>query len=231
MKTKTTKIIKLIFVIAFFALITNCKKTKKGVIEIKHTTTISSESSTFRVILADDGLYEPNQEFVYKTSPLNYETYTGYYWPDETAKSLGYNFKNKGEDGDVYFTTEKSSDYGGPGENGHWKNYNSSGGSNQCIVGTWVQYTQCGLPQRWYFYANGSGSFSNPDCNGVCEPMVFNFHYTANGSTCDLMYDNPQPMVNCSGTMVQTGNGNNTSFSYTCSSTSLILSGATFTRE
>jgi hypothetical protein len=106
-----------------------------------------------------------------------------------------------------------------------------SGNCTECLAGDWVQLTQCGLEQIWEFgcidpsTGKGIGKFSNPDCNGVCDPMVFNFHYSSDGSSISLYYDNPQPMVDCSGTMVQTGNGNNTSFSYTCSGNTLTVSG------
>lgn len=112
----------------------------------------------------------------------------------------------------------------------------SNGNCTECLVGDWKQPTQCGLIQHWIFNCidqstgQGTGSFSNPDCNGVCDPMIFNFHYTTDGSNITLLYDNPQPMVNCSGTMVQTGDGTNTTFGYECSGNTLTVAGAVFTK-
>ncbi|MFA7274721.1 MAG: hypothetical protein WC044_12705 [Crocinitomicaceae bacterium] len=140
---------KITALLLFVLTLSNCKKSKKGVLEIKHTTIISSEESTFRAIVVDDGLYKPNEEFPYKTVNNNYETYTAYYWPDESAKSLGYKYRTKGET-DVYYTTEKSSDYGGPGLNGHWKDYQiSSGGGNGASITPYGRWQRYGSPNGY----------------------------------------------------------------------------------
>jgi hypothetical protein len=69
--------------------------------------------------------------------------------------------------------------------------------------------------------ANGSGAFTNPDCNDICNPLVFNFNYTVNGSSVTLNYGVPAP-VECSGYGTQQPpQPNNDSFTYTCTATQL----------
>ena len=102
--------------------LTQCKKMKKGVLEIKQTSIISTEVTSFKAIVVDDDLYTAHQEFQYKAPSNTGETYTAYYWPDESAYSLGYKYRTKGET-EVRYTTEKDSDFGGPGKNGHWSDY------------------------------------------------------------------------------------------------------------
>lgn len=78
---------------------------------------------------------------------------------------------------------------------------NKGGGSgSSCIEGTWYS-DACGDPQGvvWKFNNAGTGSFSNKDCNGICNPIVFNFSYSVSGSTCSISYDAQQPLVYCTG--------------------------------
>ena len=179
---------KFIVIFSTFLLVSNCKKSKLGVLEIKHTTEISDEESTFRVILVEDGIYEEHTEFEYKTSQFNFESYTGYYWPNESAKSLGYNYKNKDSNYEVYFTTEKDSDYGPPGVNGHWKDYgvnNNSAGQGSTPYGRWQRYGSPGGYQTDLAIGNIPGQVSNRVymCEHPGSPSAGLYKGTITGTT------------------------------------------------
>lgn len=76
----------------------------------------------------------------------------------------------------------------------------NSGGGGACIEGTWYS-SACGDSKGvvWKFGSNGKGSFSNKDCNGICNPIVFSFSYSISGKTCSISYDAKQPVVKCNG--------------------------------
>lgn len=199
MKKTILKSAKLLLIISLVFLVTNCKKSRLGVLEIKHTTKISKEESTFRVILVEEDLYEANTEFEYKKSSLNYETYTGYFWPDESAKSLGYKYKNKDENYDVYFTSEKSSDYGPPGSNGHWKDYvvpsTNSTGQGSTPYGRWQRYGSPGGYQTDLAIGDIPGQPSNRVymCEHPGSPSAGLYKGTISGTTItwDAVYGLP----------------------------------------
>jgi len=75
----------------------------------------------------DDDLYTPEKEFIYSTNPSLGEVETGYFWPNESAYSLGYKKNCSAEE---YYTSEDECDSRNPGSNGHWKNDNNNGGGN-----------------------------------------------------------------------------------------------------
>lgn len=192
------KATKLLLYITFTLLVVSCKKCKKGVLEIKHTYALSTFEPDYYTTIVDDGLYTPNTEFRYKYNS-NIETWTGYYWPDKSAKSLGYSHRCKAEDLKFKASSECSGKYSG--ENGHWPDAsNTSGGSGGCPEGTWYS-PACGDPHGviWKFGSDKKGSFSNKDCQGICTPMVFTFTYSMSGTACSITYDAVQPYVKCTG--------------------------------
>lgn len=99
-------------------------------------------------------------------------------------------------------------------------------GSGPCIVGTWSTST-CGGSgtQNYVFRSDGTGYFKNPDCNGVCEPIVFHFNYDADGDSCTLNYTSSDTIY-CSGYGEQTPAKPTRSdtFTYECSATTLVTS-------
>jgi len=103
------------------------------------------------------------------------------------------------------------------GENG--------GGGGGCFSGSWFS-DACGDPRGviWEFNADGTGSSSNPDCNGICGPLVFTFTYTVSGSTCNLDFDAQQPLVYCTGYDPLAPNSPaNSSFTFECDGSSLTV--------
>lgn len=219
--------IKLIVGICGLALLSPmCKKTTKGVLEIKHTITISSEENYYRAEVVDDGLYEPNKEFNLGPNVAGYYDHkTAYYWPDESAKNLGYKYRNKGVDNaeEVFYIAGKEGNSRIPGENGHWGS--DGGGSGACPQGTWYS-PACGDPHGviWTFGAK-TGSFSNKDCNGICDPMIFKFSYEMSGNICSLTYDAVQDIVHCPGyTDSRPPTPKPASITITCSGSELTVS-------
>jgi hypothetical protein len=110
---------KSIFLVVMVALaafyVGSCKRIRKGVLEIRHTITTSITENFYRVELVEDGIYEPLKEFNLGPNYAGYyDTQTAFYWPDESAKSLGYTSKD--ESGSF------SNKEGGktPGKGGHW---------------------------------------------------------------------------------------------------------------
>lgn len=103
---------------------------------------------------------------------------------------------------------------------------NGGGGSgNSCLEGTWFS-DACGDPQGvvWKFNSGGTGSFSNPDCNGICNPIVFNFSYSVSGSTCSISYDAQQPVVLCTGfDPLSPPSPSDESFEFECSGSTLTV--------
>lgn len=119
--------------------------------------------------------------------------------------------------------------------NSIWESTANNGGGgtggSDCIVGVWYSEA-CGNPNGvvWTFNSNGTGSFSNPDCNGICTNIVFNFSYTISGSTCTVDYDAQQPLVYCDGYDPASPQSPNTeSFSFECSGNTLTVTSGTGT--
>jgi hypothetical protein len=116
----------------------------------------------------------------------------------------------------------------------NWKATTLGGGGGSgvdCIVGTWYD-DACGNPTGnvWTFNSNGSGSFSQPDCNGICSNLIFNFTYTISGSTCSINYAAQQPLVYCDGFEPSSPpSPNNESFTFECNETSLTVTSGTGT--
>ncbi|MDQ3190172.1 MAG: hypothetical protein M3Q58_01110 [Bacteroidota bacterium] len=213
--------------IGIFSII-SCKKYKQGVLEIKHTITISNTENYYRAIIVEDGLYDPNVEFNYGPNYAGYyDTQTAYYWPDESAKSLGYKYRSHDGDGEFNgFITGKEGSSKIPGENGHWAGEGTTGGTGStCPQGTWYS-SACGDSKGviWKFGSDKKGSFSNKDCNGICSPMVFTFSYEMSGTTCSISYDAVQPIVTCDGYQdSRPPTPNSTSITLSCSNDELTV--------
>jgi hypothetical protein len=98
-------------------------------------------------------------------------------------------------------------------------------GGGGCFSGSWYS-DACGDPRGviWNFNADGTGSSSNPDCNGICGPLVFTFTYNVSGSTCYLDFDAQQPVVYCTGYDPLAPNSPpNSSFTFECDGSSLTV--------
>ncbi|MDO9153856.1 MAG: hypothetical protein Q7U47_09160, partial [Paludibacter sp.] len=176
-------------------LFTSCEMYKLGVLEVK---TVSNTYGTIyhAEIVLDESKYIAGSEFNIP-DPNFYATITGYYWPDESPKSLGYKYKDPSGNTQNFYTDKEERSGREPGENGNWK---TNGTSGDCPVGTWYS-SACGDSKgvTWIFGSDKRGSFSNKDCNGICTPMVFTFTYTISGNTCNFIYDTVQPFVTCYG--------------------------------
>jgi hypothetical protein len=213
-----------LMVLAFTPFLNSCKKCKQGVLEVKVTynSGLNYEPSYYAIVV-EDGLYDPETEFNYKIRNHDMEIHTGYYWPNESARSLGYTelVNNRDIDGsENYFRNKKGSNL--PGENGHW----NSGAGSSCLNGTWTNIA-CGDPNGviWTFNSNGTGSFSNKDCNGICSPIVFTFSYSVTGNECNVSYDATQPFVQCTGYPdSRPPKPNDESFTFSCSGNQLTVS-------
>lgn len=95
-----------------------------------------------------------------------------------------------------------------------------SGGSG--ITGTWnVMVCNGSKEQIWHFGSDGTGYFTNPDCNGICEPLKFPFTYADDGSKVDVSYTTP-PAIKCTGYPdTAPPKPSNDSFTYTISGNDL----------
>lgn len=100
------------------------------------------------------------------------------------------------------------------------------GGDDSCLEGTWYNIA-CSNPKGvvWTFN-NGTGSFANEDCNGICTPIKFTFSYeVTGGNTCNLIYDAVQPLVQCDGFEdSRPPTPANASFTFSCDCGSLTVS-------
>lgn len=133
---KRTAILATLIISTLLFPIASCKKIRKGILEIKIVTNkILNTPDRYIAILVDDDLYEPETEFLYTTVMSNVEFHYGYYWPKESARSLGYKHKCSGEN--PYFTAGDECDNSMPGENGHWmSSYVASTGATGNSGGT-----------------------------------------------------------------------------------------------
>lgn len=116
------------------------------------------------------------------------------YRPVEITKNSSMNFTMSEYDGmEVIWNVYDGSGNGNGGGG-------NSGGGGACIEGTWYS-SACGDSKGvvWKFGSNGKGSFSNKDCNGICNPIVFSFSYSISGKTCSIKYDAKQAVVKCTG--------------------------------
>ena len=97
----------------------------------------------------------------------------------------------------------------------------TGGGSNTCPLGTWQTPTCNGAAGKFLVYNFGPGGVGyseNPDCNGICTSMKFNFRYTVSGNTITYTFTGTDDVV-CNGT-TRPGPAVNTttpySITYTC---------------
>lgn len=75
--------------------------------------------------------------------------------------------------------------------------FGSSGGG--CPVGRWSTSTCNGKAKLiYYFDSDGNGYSSNPECTGMCSPIIFRFRYTINGSSINYSFTSADN-VNCGG--------------------------------
>jgi hypothetical protein len=95
-------------------------------------------------------------------------------------------------------------------------------GTGSCLVGNWKRPTCGGTKQQSLLLnANGSGEFRNPDCNNICNALVFNFNYTSTSTSVTLHYGVPDPVA-CEGFEPQRPpQPNDDTFTYTCSGNQL----------
>ena len=81
----------------------------------------------------------------------------------------------------------------------------TGGGSNTCPLGTWQTPTCNGAAGKYLVYnfgPGGAGYSDNPDCNGICDNIKYNFRYTVSGNTISYTFTSVDP-VTCSGTSRQ----------------------------
>jgi len=73
------------------------------------------------------------------------------------------------------------------------------GGTTPCLQGKWSSPT-CGGARSvtLSFESNGHGEFTNPDCTGQCQSLVFPYTYTATGDSVTLHYGVPNDFT-CEG--------------------------------
>jgi hypothetical protein len=164
-----------LFLIILFAVsYSGCKKYKRGVLEIKKTENHGNGPvNYYYAIIVEDDIYEPGKEFEYKKIDNRY-LFTGYYWPDQSAKGLGYKYKCDAND-EVEFRSQDGCDGTKPGENGHWKDdgKNTGGsGSGVCAgeykaVGDAQLDSYCGAA---YAYRCKDGKpLNDPQVQAVCK--------------------------------------------------------------
>jgi hypothetical protein len=213
--------------IAFFLCIllsgfSGCKKCKRGVLEVHATEALGGE--LYWVEFPDPELYEENKLLSRKPiSQYNIKEEV-FYWPNESARSLGYK-ERCGEDGDGsrYGVTCM---YDEPGENGNWagKTVTGKNGTGHCIEGTWYN-SACGDSKGVIWKFDGkNGSSSNKDCNGICSAIIYTFSYTISGNNCKITYDDLQPIVSCTGYVdSRPPKPNDDNFTFTCSGSSLTV--------
>jgi hypothetical protein len=100
---------------------------------------------------------------------------------------------------------------------------NGNGGA-ECPVGTWTKAASCSSnptppPFYWVFRADGTGYTENPDCNGICTPMVYHFSYTISGNSINYTFTSTDDVycnsVNQGAPAVPSGNH---SITFSCSS-------------
>ncbi len=238
--------------LVLFSTLYSCKKCKEGVLEVKIAHYLGMEySMEYYAYYVKDSDFPPNTVvevtdeskyfFSYTRGSKDYRAFV-YYWPDKSAKDLGYT-KSKNyhylENLDFTFYSDEGSAY--PGPKGYWKDQvnfpgpfpsgtgngaaDNSGSGSSCINGTWYS-PACGDSRGvvWKFNSNGTGSFSNKDCNGICNPIVFTFSYSISGGTCNVTYDAVQPYVTCTGYPdTRPQKPNDESFTFSCSSTQLTV--------
>ncbi len=70
------------------------------------------------------------------------------------------------------------------------KTPDDGGSGGTCPVGTWVApaCSSGGPNQIFSLDGKGKGYFSNPDCKGICTPLVFKFNYTISGNTINYSF-------------------------------------------
>ena len=77
------------------------------------------------------------------------------------------------------------------------KRSGSSGGA--CPVGRWSTPTCNGNGKLIYvFRADGTGYSSNPECSGLCTPLIFNFTYRISGNSIIYSFTTAED-VTCGG--------------------------------
>ncbi|MBC7411172.1 MAG: hypothetical protein H7331_01795 [Bacteroidia bacterium] len=201
------KNIKSLLIIASALLITlsfySCKKNKKGTLEKLEFWTASGSKYYSAKVMADNPPAIKGQEYEDPSnSPSKSPNYYYYYWADKSPKDLGYT-EGPHTDSDgkpMYYATSSGKT---AGSNGHWGSgsSSSSSGSGACPEGTWKGTSCPNVPGSAILTlsSNKRGSFSNKDCKGICDPMVFTFNYSVSGSTIKFMYDAQQPIVKCTG--------------------------------
>jgi hypothetical protein len=78
-------------------------------------------------------------------------------------------------------------------------------GGSDCLSGTWKQYpNSCksgGSSITLSFNGStttGRGAFTNPECTGQCDPIIFKYTYSVKGKTVTFDYDKTADRVTCS---------------------------------
>lgn len=71
--------------------------------------------------------------------------------------------------------------------------------NNSELNGAWgFSVCESSVEQVWNFGCDNTGSFTKPDCSGVCETTTYPFTYTDDGSKINVYYTQP-PAINCGG--------------------------------
>jgi hypothetical protein len=93
-----------------------------------------------------------------------------------------------------------------------------------CLEGIW-ETPACGgdKSQTLTFTSDSQGAFTNPECTGICNDMVFPYRYDLSGSSVTLFYGVPGE-VTCDGFSgpPRPPQPKNDTFSFTCSPTQLV---------
>jgi hypothetical protein len=156
-----------------------------------------------------------------------------HFWKNTTCPRLGYEYQDTERFGDWWNSATSNAT---PGEYGFWGDRSgttplpipnpaeptgSGGEGATCLEGTWAEDpADCaGMPITLSFQG-GTGRFTNPDCNGICTPIVFPYSYTVSGDTVTLNYATPPP-VTCDGESYPIDQPANDTFSFTCEGNTL----------
>jgi hypothetical protein len=72
-----------------------------------------------------------------------------------------------------------------------------------CPIGVWYKEATCTSNPNppnsiWEFRPDGTGYSSNPDCTGICTPLIFNITYKINGNKIEYEFTEPE-FVECDG--------------------------------
>jgi hypothetical protein len=224
---------KIILLLTTLFFLSGCKKWREGVYEI----CIYNFNKPYEYLCVLEEDYKGEEPPVNSLSKKVLNSYGNIeyevkYWSDRSPRDLGYKTNYNGDYEGFGLAFHNNDGFKTPGENGYFaKASSSSSGTSStssssapCIEGKWGYMTcSSSKEQIWYFDSNGSGYFTNPDCNNICEDLKFNFNYTISGNTCNVDYTSADA-VYCDGYGTNTPQTpSDDSFEFSCSGNSLTV--------